>query len=381
MELPVDLGQHHPGVVGALDGAVLVGAAEAREEVHHPLLDTGGVGLLRGVSVLVVEGHEVERLVLLERAAEGEAELLLGEVVLAGLGAVAALGRRGEAVALEIGVDRAVEQVRPRLGHHVHEAAVAAAELGGGALGHHHHLLHRVEVEGEGRPLAAALLAEERVVEVRAVDRDVVGDALLAVDRELVAVRALYDAHPGRELGEVEEVPAVVGQAADGGVVDAVRAFRARGLDEGNVGGDHHLLLHRRHLQHQGEVHGLADREVEPLPDEGGEAGHGHGHAVGAEGQQQPAKAAVGIGAHDPLEVGGRVPEGHGGVRDRGPALVEDGALDDARGGLRLGAGRHRRNGCGQQDEGRPENAREPRHDIHSLPRRTPGAEDRSLVA
>ena len=68
-----------------------------------------------------------------------------------------------------------------------------AAELGVGALGHHHDLLDRVEVEGEGRPLAAALLAEERVVEVGAVHRDVVVDALLAVDRELVAVGALHD--------------------------------------------------------------------------------------------------------------------------------------------------------------------------------------------
>ena len=380
IELPVDLGQQHPRVVGAIDGAVLVGAAEAGKVVDDPRLDAGGIGLLGGAAVLVIEGHEVERLVLLEGPAEGEAELLLAEIGLRRVRAVAALGRRRQAVALEIRVRGAVDVVGPGLGDDVDEAAAAASELGRSALGHHDDLLDRIQVEGEGGPLAAALLTEEGVVEVRAVDGDVVGDALLAVDRELVAVGALNDADPWSELGEIEEVPPVVGQPPDRRVVDAGRALRARGLHEGDVGGDHHLLLHRRHLQDQGEVHRLPDREVQPLPDEGGEAGHGHGHAVGAEGQQQPAKAPVGVGAHDALEVGGRVLEGHGGPRDRRPALVEDDAFDDAGGGLRLGAGRHRGNHCGQQDDGRPERAGEPRHDIHSLPRQTRGAEDRSLV-
>ncbi len=99
------------------------------------------------------------------------------------------------------------------LGDDVDEAAVERPNSALAPVGHHHDLLHRVQVEGEGRPLAAALLAEERVVEVGAVHRDVVVDALLAVDRELVAVRALHDADARRELGEVEEVAAVVGQA------------------------------------------------------------------------------------------------------------------------------------------------------------------------
>ena len=103
----------------------------------------------------------------------------------------------------------------------------AAPELGVGALGHHHHLLDRVQVEGEGRALAAALLAEERVVEVGAVHGDVVGDALLAVDGQLVAVGALHDGHAGRELREVEEVAAVVRQAAERLLVDASTPPRA----------------------------------------------------------------------------------------------------------------------------------------------------------
>ena len=136
------------------------------------------------------------------------------------------LGAEDKRVVLEVDVQRAVHLVGARLGDDVDEAAVGAAELGVGALGHDHHLLDRVEVEGEGRALAAALLAEERVVEVGAVDRDVVVDALLAVDRELVAVRALHDGDAGRELGEVEEVAAVVRQALDRRLVDARRRPR-----------------------------------------------------------------------------------------------------------------------------------------------------------
>jgi hypothetical protein len=105
-----------------------------------------------------------------------------------------------------------VHLVRAGLRHHVHEAAARAAELRVRPLGHDHHLLDRVEVEGEGRALAAALLAEERVVEVGAVHRDVVGDALLAVHADLVAVGPLHDRDARRELHEAEYVAPVVRQ-------------------------------------------------------------------------------------------------------------------------------------------------------------------------
>ena len=55
--------------------------------------------------------------------------------------------------------------------------------------------LHRVERDVDGRALAAHLLAEEAVVVVAAVEADVVEDAALAGERDLVAVRPLHDAH------------------------------------------------------------------------------------------------------------------------------------------------------------------------------------------
>ena len=146
VELPVHLGEQHARVVGALDGAVLAGAAHAGEVVHHALLDAAGVGLLGGAAALVIEGHEEERLVLHQRSAQGEAGLVLVEVGLGSRRPIGALGRGGEPLVLEVAVHRAVDVVRSGLGHDVHEPARAAAELRGRAFRHHDHFLHRVEV-------------------------------------------------------------------------------------------------------------------------------------------------------------------------------------------------------------------------------------------
>ena len=336
------------------------------------------LGDQRAVLRLPINGQEQELLVPYQRESQRAPELLLAIDV----GRETESVIRGKVLAAIIVMGAAVDVVGPGLGDDVDEAAAAAPELGGSALGHHDDLLDRIQVEGEGGPLAAALLTEEGVVEVRAVDGDVVGDALLAVDRELVAVGSLHDADPGRELGELEEVPAVVGEPADGGVVDAVGALGPRRLDQRRRRGHHHLLLHRRHLEREGQVYRLAHREVDALADEGGEARHAHGDAVGAEGQQQPAEAAVRVRAGRALEVGGRVLDGHPRPGHRGAALVQHGALDDARRGLRLGAGGHgREDDREQQDEGRPGNTREPRHDIHSLPPPDAGRQTVSLVA
>ena len=78
--LPVELGEQHPGVVGAVDGTVLAGVADAGEVVHHPLLDARRIVLLGRAPPLVVGGDEVEGLVRHDRPAEREAGLGLGLV-------------------------------------------------------------------------------------------------------------------------------------------------------------------------------------------------------------------------------------------------------------------------------------------------------------
>src|SRR6266849_4497308 len=105
-----------------------------------------------------------------------------------------------------------MDSVGTRFGHYVDEAAGTTSELSRRAIRHHLELLDRVQADREGRPLAAALLAEEWVVVVRPVNRNVVVDAFLTVDRNLVAVRTLHDGDSGSERHKAQKVAAVVGQ-------------------------------------------------------------------------------------------------------------------------------------------------------------------------
>ncbi len=122
---------------------------------------------------------------------------------------------RGQTIVLPEVVGRAVELIGAGLGDDVDEPAARTAEFGVSPIGDYHEVLHRVEVESERRPLATPLFAEERVVEVGAVHRDVVVNPSLSANADLVAVRALHDGHVGRERREVEDVATVVRQTLD----------------------------------------------------------------------------------------------------------------------------------------------------------------------
>ena len=119
-----------------------------------------------------------------------------------------------ERVVLAEVVQRPVQLVGAALGDDVDESAARAAELGVGALRDHDHLAHGVEIERERRALSAALLAEERIVEVGAIDGDVVVDAALSADAEHITVGTLRDRDVRRERREVEIVAPVVGKPA-----------------------------------------------------------------------------------------------------------------------------------------------------------------------
>src|SRR5947208_7553254 len=125
---------------------------------------------------LLIVGQEEEGPIALQRPAEREPELVLSKVRLERHTGVR--GSAGDRIRLAEVVQRAAQLIGPRLRDYVDEPAGRAAELCVGAARQHHDLLHGVEIEGERRPLAAALLAEERIVEVGAVDRDVVVNAL-----------------------------------------------------------------------------------------------------------------------------------------------------------------------------------------------------------
>ena len=235
----VDLAEQHAGVVGLVHegaGAALPGQAEAvlQQRQQAPAFAVridrriveGGLRLLALLLVLIV-GEEEERLVALDRSAERSAELVLAEVLV--LGAVRVLAEQ-RAVAAEI-EGGALVPVGAALGHHVDEAADRAAELGRGAVGDDLELLHRLEADDVLGPLTAALLAEERVVGVGAVDHHVVVDAALAADADLGAVRSLDDADGRRQLDEVDEVAAVDRQLGHRLFVDQRGLLRTRRLD------------------------------------------------------------------------------------------------------------------------------------------------------
>ena len=335
-EVPVDLGEEGAGVVGALDGPVVArqGALELRvHETAQPGVDAPAVVLAGVAQDLLVVGGEEEGPVLLDGPSEGEAELPLAEVRLPLQAVVAGRARQGRALAEE--VQGAAQLVAARLGDDVDEAAAGTAELGVGPLGHHDHLLHGVEIEGEGRALAAALLAEEGVVEIRAVHGDVVVDPPLPGDAQLVAVRSLDDGGARRQQGQVEEVAAVVGQVPHR-LLGQARGRPApgdvhrghRGLDDDRLHLGHHL---------QGQFHGLPGPHRHSGPPHFTPSRGLYGHVVGTEGQQGGGEGPqVGRGERA-LVVGAGLPDRDPGVGHGAAELVPDRAADHPGGGLGQG--------------------------------------------
>lgn len=208
-----------------------------------------------------------------------------------------------------------MQVVRARLRDDVDEAGGGATELRIRAVGHHDDLLDRIQVEGERWPLAPSILAEEGIVEVGAVHRDVVLDSLLAVHNQLFAIGALNGRHTRRELREIQEIVLEVGQVVDRPLLDARRSLRSRHLDDGGVGGHLDLLLHGRNFQPQRESDRLPDFELQPVADEGREPRKGDGHAIRAQRQEKTAEPAILVSGQHLLVVGGGVSDRDGRAR------------------------------------------------------------------
>ena len=363
-EPPVELHQGGPGVVGARDRPVVQAQRRRAERAAigriHPRAqrragEAPRVLLLDLVVDLLIVGRKEEQPVALDRAAEREPELVLAEIRHVGHRPVTRVG--GEGVVLAEIVQRSAQLVRARLRDHVDEPARGASELGVRAARDHHHLLHRVEVEGERRPLAAALLAEERVVEVGAVHRDVVVNTALSRDSELVPIGALHDGDVGRQQGEVEVVAAVVGQARHRWRRQARRILDARGIHDGLGRRDGHSLhFHRPELELQ------VDRLPQAQRNAGlarlGEAHAPRRHVVRPERQQRTDEHTALVGPQGALESGLCLPQLHRGPHRRGSIRIEYDTADDAGRRLRLcvqrpnhGTAHHQR---GQHDRNDP---------------------------
>ncbi len=245
------------------------------------------------------------------------------------------LRRAGQPVVLAEIVQRAAQLVGAGLGDHVHEARAGTAELGAGAARGHDDFLHRIQIERERRPLAAALLAEERIVEVGAVHRHVVLDAALTRHRQLVAVRALHDRHVGREQGEVQEIAAVVGETRHRLHRQRRGCLHARRIHRCLLRLHHHRRqLHRAELQRQ--VHRLAHPHRDARPGRLAEAERAGGDAVGAERQQEGDEHTALVALDGAFKVGLDVVHRHLRARDGSAGRVGHDAPDHAGGGLRL---------------------------------------------
>ena len=114
-------------------------------------------------------------------------------------------GQRLEPLEVE---QRAVRRVRARLRDHVDDAAGGAAEFGRRAGRDDLEFLDRVQRDVDRGALPAGLFAEEAVVVVAAVEADVVEDATLSRERDLVAIRSLDDADAGCQGEQVFELAA-----------------------------------------------------------------------------------------------------------------------------------------------------------------------------
>ena len=178
VDVPVDLGEEDAGVVRPLDGPVLFGVPKGCERGDDLRVDPVRVHLLGRAGALPVERKEEEDGVPFDRPPDRGAELPLVEVELRLRVALVVEGARREVVVLVVDVAAPVEIIRARLRDDVDETRGRTAELRVGPVRHDDDLLHGVQVEGERGPLAAAVFAEEGVVEVRPVHGDVVLDPL-----------------------------------------------------------------------------------------------------------------------------------------------------------------------------------------------------------
>src|SRR6266853_2681348 len=87
-----------------------------------------------------------------------------------------------------------MDVIRSRLSDDVNYSSCRASEFSVSAACHHLELFHRIQCDVDRGALTAFLLSKESVVVVATVQADVIKNAALTVEIDLVTVRALRDA-------------------------------------------------------------------------------------------------------------------------------------------------------------------------------------------
>ncbi len=285
------------------------------------------------------ERDEEERLVLQQRAADGP-PILFPIEVLERLAVRRVGGQRFEPLKAE---QTALHLVRAGLRDHVHDAARRAPVLRVGAGRDDLELLDRLQSDVDRRALAAHLLAEEAIVVIATVEADVVEDAALPGERDLVAVRALDDADAGSEREEILELAAENRRRFNGRLVERAGGRRARGVDSGGLRRDGDGFGDSRHLHDRVEPGSLSHRDDDVLLHQGREASQFERHRVAAGRQLQGREPTVPVRHERAREIGLDVAGLDIDAREHRAAGVRDHAFDDRGRDLRL-----RRCGRGQ---------------------------------
>ena len=336
IQVDVQLGGQGAGVVAAGNGSKFVleairppGAQKVFQFVHLRGVLHRPVGLLRFGGRLLIVGDEEKGAVPYDGAAQRKSELVSPKGRFAASPFRAVLGSNG--VPLPEIMRRSLEIVGSGARHDMDEAARGTAKFGGRALAYDDHFFHGVLIEGKRRPLSAALFAEKGIVEIGAIDHEIVEYAALPADVEHVSVGALPDGYAGGEQGQVEEIAAIVGQAVHDVLGKALRAGSVFRVQERRVLGGHGDFFQIDDRKGQVEDKRFARMQRQPFPADFAKIRFGdHENSVGAARQQRPRKDARRVCFDHGAQAGVEVVDNDRCVRYRLARRIVHGAPYDA---------------------------------------------------
>ena len=223
-----------------------------------------------------------------------------------------------------------MEVVRAALGDDVHHAAVAPAILGLVALRDEVKFLDRLEreeLQEAADRVVVVVAAVDLVVDVAAVAAANLRRVLRALGR--VGVVAKADArnhHRG-----VGELPAVQRQILNPVDVDHPADRRRGGLDEWCLGADRDRLRHRRQLEGEVEIEGLADVDHDALVLDLGEPRQLGGQVVAADRKRRQPEYALAVGHVGSHKARREILSDHCDSRDRSSLIVKNAPGDAPR--------------------------------------------------
>ena len=194
---------------------------------------------------------------LADRPANGAAKLFATKI-LERLAVRGVRSQRFETLKVE---QTAVHVVGSGFGDHIDDAAGGAAKFGARSGGHHLKFLYRFQRDVDRRALAAQLLAKEAIVVIAAVKTDVIENAALTGEGDLVAIGSLHDADSRRQRQQIFKLAAQNRSRVHRCLVERGARFCLDRVDGGSCS-DRNCFLHRRNLHRERKIQGLTDSQI-----------------------------------------------------------------------------------------------------------------------